>query len=191
MVSNAFRQLGATNITKADREEHDFYATEPKAVVELLKKEDFHSDILEPCCGKGHISSVLEEHGYRVTSTDIIDRGYENFAGVCNVFDMGKTDCDIISNPPYKDALKFTKHFLSMLEDGRKLALFLKIQFLEGKVRKEFFRDNPPKRIYVASGRLQCAKNGEFDKYPSSAVCYAWFVWEKGYQGLPTIDWIN
>lgn len=191
MVSNAFRLLGATNVTKADREEHDFYATEPKAVVELLRKEDFHSDILEPCCGKGHISRVLEEHGYKVKSTDIIDRGYENFDGVSNVFDISKTDCDIITNPPYKDALKFTKHFLSMIEDGAKLALFLKIQFLEGKARREFFKDNPPKRIYVASGRLNCAKNGDFDKYPSSAVCYAWFVWEKGYKGLPTIDWIN
>ena len=24
-----------------------------------------------------------------------------------------------------------------------------------------------------------------------SAVAYAWFVWEKGYQGKPVIDWIN
>ena len=190
-VSNAFRQLGCTNITKADREENDFYATEPKAVIELLKKEKFHNEILEPCCGKGHISSILEEYSYKVKSTDIIDRGYDNFNGICNVFDITKTKCDIITNPPYKNALKFTKHLLSIMEDGRKLALFLKIQFLEGKARKDFFKTNPPKNIYVASGRLNCAKNGEFDKYPSSAICYAWFVWEKGYKGYPTIDWIN
>lgn len=190
-VSNAFRQIGATNITKADREENDFYATEPKAVIELLKKENFNNEILEPCCGKGHISSILEEYGYKVKSTDIIDRGYEKFNGIGNVFDITKTKCDIITNPPYKDALKFTKHLLSIMEDGRKLALFLKIQFLEGKARKEFFNTNPPKRIYVSSGRLRCSKNGEFDKYKSSAICYAWFVWEKGYKGLPTIDWIN
>lgn len=34
-ITNSMRTLGSTSITKADREENDFYATEPKAV-ELL-----------------------------------------------------------------------------------------------------------------------------------------------------------
>lgn len=25
----------------------------------------------------------------------------------------------------------------------------------------------------------------------SSAACYAWFIWEKGYAGKPEIVWIN
>ena len=25
----------------------------------------------------------------------------------------------------------------------------------------------------------------------SSAVCYAWFVWEKGYKGDTIVKWIN
>ena len=33
--------------------------------------------------------------------------------------------------------------------------------------------------------------NGKFEKYPSSAVAYAWFVWEKGFKGDPVIKWIN
>lgn len=34
--------------------------------------------------------------------------------------------------------------------------------------------------------------NGDFEKYNySSAICYAWFVWEKGYKGKPEIEWIN
>ena len=69
--------------------------------------------------------------------------------------------------------------------------MFLKILFLEGKTRKEFFLENSPKVIYVASGRLNCAKNGDFDKYTTGAVCYAWFVWEKGFTGEPVIRWIN
>ena len=70
------------------------------------------------------------------------------------------------------------------------MAMFLKIQFLEGQERYKFFKENPPKKIYVASKRLNCAKDGDFDKYKSSAVCYAWFVWQKGYKGSPEIDWI-
>lgn len=44
----------------------------------------------------------------------------------------------------------------------------------------------------VARGykNTKCAKNGEFEKYSSSAVAYAWFIWEKGYKGNPIIKWI-
>lgn len=62
---------------------------------------------------------------------------------------------------------------------------------LEGKARKKLFASAPPKRIYVSSSRLKCAKNGKFEETGSSAAAYAWFVWEKGYKGDPTIKWIN
>ena len=36
-------------------------------------------------------------------------------------------------------------------------------------------------------------KNGDFETYKQgvgTAVAYAWFVWEKGYRGQPTVGWI-
>lgn len=41
--------------------------------------------------------------------------------------------------------------------------------------------------------RCNCAKDADFDTMPEygGAVCYAWFVWEKGYKGLPQLDWID
>ena len=69
--------------------------------------------------------------------------------------------------------------------------MFLKLTFLEGQKRKDFFLHNPPKTIYVSSSRLMCAMNGEFEKCSSRAVAYAWFVWEKGFKGDPVIKWIN
>ena len=183
-----FVTLGASNHSKLEREENDYYATEPKAVELLLEKEKFSINLLEPSCGEGHISKVLSEHGYNVTSSDLISRGFGNTQ---DFFDYKYFNGNIITNPPYKVALDFVKHSLEIIPDGNKVAMFLKLQFLEGKARKEFYKTNPPKKIYVASGRLNCAKNGEFEKYPSSAVAYAWFVWEKGYQGKPEIDWIN
>ena len=183
-----FVTLGASNHSKLERETNDYYATEPKAVELLLEKEKFSSNLLEPSCGEGHISKVLSEHGYNVTSSDLISRG---FGDTQDFFDYKYFNGNIVTNPPYKVALDFVKHSLKIIPDGNKVAMFLKLQFLEGKARKEFYKTNPPKKIYVASGRLNCAKNGEFEKYPSSAVAYAWFVWEKGYQGKPEIDWIN
>ena len=81
---------------------------------------------------------------------------------------------------------------MEIIEDGNRVAMFLKIQFLEGKARRKMFEKYPPKLIYVSSSRLRCALNGDFEKYSkSNAVCYAWYIWEKGFTGEPTIRWFN
>ena len=100
--------------------------------------------------------------------------------------------CDIITNPPYAKAQEFVEHALDIIDDGRKVAMFLKIQFLESKARRKLFEKYPPKTIYVSSTRLKCAMNGDFEKAAgATAVCYAWYVWVKGYTGDPAIKWIN
>ena len=93
--------------------------------------------------------------------------------------------------PPYKYALEFRQKALELIPVGNKVAFFLKLTFLEGQKRRKFFEKNPPKVVYVSSARLNCAKNGDFDAYKSSAMAYAWFVWEKGFTGKPVIEWIN
>lgn len=188
-ITSTLRVLGSTTVVGSDREQHDFYATEPKAVELLLDEEQFQKDILEPCCGLNHITDVLKSQGYQVTTSDLIDRGVG--AEVKDFFEYESWYGDIVTNPPYSQAVDFVEHSLKIIEEGSRVAMFLKIQFLEGKKRKEFFKKYPPKYIYVASSRLRCAKNGEFDKYGSSAVCYAWFVWEKGYRGESSVRWIN
>lgn len=183
-----FAPLAASNHSKGERQKDDYYATEPKAMHLLLEREKFSDCILEPACGEGHLSKVLESYGYNVTSEDLIDRG---FGKIKDFFERNSWRGDIITNPPYKIALDFVKHSLKIINAGNKVAMFLKIQFLEGKSRKEFFKEHPPKIIYVSSSRLNCAKNGDFDKNTSSAVCYAWFVWEKGNKEDPIVKWIN
>lgn len=59
-----------------NREKLDFYATDQRAIKELLKRETFRKHIYEPACGQGHIGKILEEHGYKVKATDICYRGY-------------------------------------------------------------------------------------------------------------------
>ena len=84
------------------------------------------------------------------------------------------------------------EHALDISSDGCKVAMFLKIQLLEGKARRDLFEKYPPKTVYVSSSRLRCAMNGDFEKYAkSTAVCYAWYVWVKGYTGDTVIKWIN
>ena len=194
--NSIYTTLGASNHTDKDRENNDYYATEPKALELLLDLEEFSPYVWECACGEGHLSEVLKAHGYNVKSSDIIDRGYPG-TEVIDFLKVSKENVkidfsrDIITNPPYKYAKEFVKHALDISMDGTKIAMFLKVQFLEGKARKELFKKNPPKRIYVSSSRLICAMNGEFEKYPSSAVAYAWFIWEKGYKGDTIVRWFN
>lgn len=193
--NSIFKTLGASNHVESDREQHDYYATDPKAVEMLLEKESFSPYIWECACGEGHISKVLEEHGYKVRTSDIIDRGLENtelidFLKVQKEDIWGDFSRDIVTNPPYKFAKEFVEKALEISADSCKIAMFLKLTFLEGQARKKMFEKYPPKRIYVFSSRVKCAKNGDFAGIGSSAVCYAWFIWEKGYRGKPLIDWL-
>lgn len=187
-----FVTLAASNHSEGERQQHDYYATEPFAMELLLAEETFSPVIWECACGEGHLSKVLEAHGFEVISTDLIYRGFDDPEPLDFLKDtLEDFEGDIITNPPYKYALEFVEQALNSVQTGKKVAMFLKLQFLEGKARKEFFLHNSPKTIYVSSSRLNCAKNGEFEKYPSSAVAYAWFVWEKGFSGDPVIKWIN
>lgn len=182
-----FATLGASNHSLGIRQINDYYATEPLATQLLLDKERFGSKVLEPACGEGHMSNELINAGYEVTSSDIVDRGY---GATEDFFLRDEWDGDIVTNPPYKYALEFARHAIDIIPTGNRVALFLKIQFLEGKSRRKFFDVHPPKIIYVSSSRLLCAKNGDFKSSPSSAVCYAWFIWETGWNGDTVIKWI-
>lgn len=181
-------KIRSSLIRKDDAEANDYYATEPKAVELLLREESFGRKIFEPACGEGHISEVLKAHGYCVCSSDLIDRGYGE---VRDFFDYKQIEegVDIITNPPYKYAKEFVEHALKISADGTKIAMLLRLTFLEGKRRRELFRNTPPQTVYVSPERLQCAKNGVFEG--SSMVAYAWFVWRKGHYGPTNIKWFN
>ena len=89
------------------------------------------------------------------------------------------------------DAQEFVEHAMELVPNGAKVAMFLKLQFLEGKARRELFKKYPPKTVYVSSSRLICAKNGDFESVTSSAVAYCWYVWVKGFKGDTIIKWCN
>lgn len=178
------------NLRSRDAESNDYYATEPKAVELLLEQETFSECVWEPACGEGHISEVLKAHGYHVYSTDLIDRGYGAGGVDFLTQDPSRTfDGDIITNPPYRYAKEFVDKAMDLVGPGHKVAMFLKLTFLEGKGRRALFRETPPKTVYVSSARLQCGKNGCFDG--TSMVAYCWIIWEKGYTGATQIKWIN
>ena len=191
--NSIFKTLGASNHTDKEREQDDFYATEPKAIDVLCEVEKFDGQIWECACGEGHLSERLKEHGYDVISSDLIDRGYGT-GGIDFLKINEQFNGNIITNPPYKYAKEFIEKALEIIPEGKKVAMFLKVQFLEGKARKAMFEKYPPKVVHVSSSRLLCAKNAKFDDMIAgggSAVAYCWYIWEKGYTGDTKLDWVN
>jgi len=188
-TKSIYSPLGASNHSDYDRVDKDYYATNPSAIDDLFKVEKFDDHIWECACGEGHLSKRMVDLGKTVRSTDLVDRGYgDQFLDflTCDIPTTG----DIITNPPYKYAVEFAKKALELTNN--KVAMFLKLTFLEGQGRVPFFKKYPPKKIWVYSFRQSVARNGEAEMFnKSSAVCYAWFIWEKGFVGAPEIGWIT
>ena len=68
--------LGARNYAQNEREENDYYATEPYAATLLMQVETFSPRIWECACGEGHLAKEFEKAGYHVFSSDLINRGF-------------------------------------------------------------------------------------------------------------------
>ena len=169
-----------------EREPDDYYPTPAYAVEELLKREEFQGEVWECACGEGDISKVFESNGFSVRSTDLIDRGFGS------QLDFLKSDVisdNIITNPPYKIALDFVMK--AKKQSRNKIAMFLKTVWLESEGRYEMFQDKefPLKCVYQFSKRVTLTKGGKKMKN-SGMIAYAWYVWEKGYEGEPVIRWI-
>jgi hypothetical protein len=172
--------------TSAGRAENDFYPTPPEATRALLDHEKFRGRIWEPACGDGAICKILEANGYNdVLATDLIDRGYGE--GGHDFFQSELRADNIITNPPFKLAERFVR--LSLAKTTGKVAMLLKLAFLEGQARKTMFQSTPFARVYVFSKRITMWRNGE-EKPSSSMMCFAWFIWEHGYTAEPIVRWI-
>ena len=150
-----YTTLGASNHTDKEREQNDYYATEPKAVELLLKLEPFSHNIWECACGEGHLVKQMRQMGYNVLASDIVNRGANDITLDFLTEGAKEVGYDIITNPPYKYATEFCYKAIDLVDEGHKVAMFLKVQFLEGKARRALFEKYPPKHVYISSSRLQ------------------------------------
>jgi len=172
------------------RVDNDFYATPEVATEALMKVEKFNGNIFEPACGDGKMSEVLKKYN-EVISSNLFDRGYGatgvNFLIATNV----KYD-NLVTNPPFNLFQEFAEK--AIREAKYKVALFGKLQALEGQKRATFLETSPLKYVYVFKKRINPLRNGsatdENGKKWASTMAFAWFVWEIGYTGSPIIKWI-
>lgn len=184
-IDETLRRAQSLVGTSKGRPEFDFYPTPPEAVEALLRVETFTGTMWEPACGDGAICKVLEAHGHKVLATDLIDRGWGESPH--DFLTSPYTADNIITNPPFTLAEQFVK--LSLERSTGKVAILGKLAFLEGAKRRKMFESTPMKKVHVFSKRITMWRNGEA-KPSSSMMAFAWYVWEHGYTGEPTVGWI-
>jgi len=170
-----------------DRQKDDFYPTPPDAIYPLLEREKFEGEIWECACGDGAISNILKEYNYNVYSSDLIHRNYGE-TGIDFLKSNKKTD-NIITNPPFKLGIDFAYHSNQLAT--KKIALFSRINFLEGVARSKMFKLTPIKKVYIFSRRITFTNPDSNKKtHGGGMLAFAWYIWERGYEGKPYIEWI-
>ena len=143
---------------------------------------------LEPACGAGHMSKVLETYFDTVVSSDAYDYGY----GAVHDFTTAPYREDefdwVITNPPFRLAEQFVLHSMNIARKG--IAILARTVFLESVGRYDaIYSTSPPTKFAQFVERVPMVK-GRLDIKATTATGYAWFVWEKGISTLPRLMWI-
>jgi hypothetical protein len=169
----------------------DCYETPACAVEALLRVESIPRRVWEPACGPGSIVRVLKAHGHKVVASDIVDYGCEDQI----VLDFLKLEEDdaamecIVTNPPYQLAEMFVRQALMC---SPLVIMLLRLAFLESVRRTDILEKSGLARIHVFRNRLPMMHRKGWDgPKASSAMPFAWFVWERDHPGPTTIDRIS
>lgn len=165
----------------------DFWKTPPQATKALLEKEHFHGNILEPACGTGEMSEELRRKYQHVYSSDIVHRGYEFQSYAFDFFEEVGIFDNVITNPPFNLAEEFVRKALDVA--SQKVAMLLKLEFLQANSRLDLFTTTPLKTVYIFSYRVPFHQSGYSE--PITNQRYAWYVWEHGHLENPQLEWIG
>lgn len=166
-----------------DRNSLDDFPTPPwatRALIEYIisKKHDVSKQsCMEPACGRGHMSKVLECYFKKTMSSDIENYGYAEQRDFLNT-PLVTNEIDwVITNPPFKAAENFVHHGLKVAKQG--VAILTRTVFIESVGRYDrLFSDNPPSIFAQFTERVPMVK-GRLDKKASTATGYCWLIWDK------------
>jgi hypothetical protein len=164
-----------------NRQTDDWYRTPPQCTRALLRVEPFDMNVWEPACGDGAISRELEAQGYKVVSSDLINRGYGT-PGIDFLATRELWATDIVTNPPFELADEFALHALEL--GVRKLALLCRANWLEGQQRYErLYSQRKLARVWTFSPRQTLWRGDDEAENDGGMTPYAWFIFERDYRG--------
>lgn len=212
MADRVFKLMGSHSAT--ERAKDDFYQSSPEianALFECVKAGIKgnkvyaagleNTVVIDSSVGTGVLLESFKNKCWSLIGYDIADRGYK-FVRVQDWLTVQPGDEAketwfyrhpkiIVQNPPFKLALEFVQHGLELLNKGELLFSLHRIQFLETRERfaKLYGNKQKPKYVFVFANRVTCVAPDVPNK-GQGAMCYAWFMWQKGFRGNTQIKWI-
>jgi hypothetical protein len=170
----------------------DLYETPPEAVRALLGVERLPLYVWEPACGPGAIAQVLRAAGHRVYATDLFDHGCPDAEAGVNFLEQLNAPSGIgciVTNPPYRLAAEFVAHALRLVP---RAVMLLRLAFLESERRSSILDRGALARVRVFRNRLPMMRRAGWNgPRASSAIAFAWFVFDRGHRGPAVIDRIS
>jgi hypothetical protein len=170
----------------------DLYETPVAASEALLRVEQLPHGLWEPATGRNAITNVLRRAGHHVIASDIADYGSTsvNFYADFLTMPVMPSGCEaIVTNPPFQLIGKFARHALDL---APKVYLLARLAFLESKGRTDILECRGLARVLVFKERLEMMhRAGWSGPRASSAMCFAWFCWNRDHTGLATLQRIS
>ena len=176
------------NNSKGQRKKSDFYETPYSITQQLLDVLEIEKDsfILEPACGGGAITKVLELNNFSNLESYDIEKDFLKEERVLG-FDY------VITNPPFSLAKEFILKSKEVCRKG--FYMLLPLSYLHGKERHDIIYQNNNfmlKTVYVFTRYPMLGDKLRDDgKYRTGMMVYAWFYFENGFVGDSSIKWID
>jgi hypothetical protein len=193
----------ATANTKRNKDAHsnDLYTTSKESLQLLWENAprilQRATTVVDNSFGLGDITRFFKDKGKKVRGMDLVNYGDEYAAHLDSV-EYGdfldatphklSTETVMVFNPPFTLTYEFVNKSLQLCDN---LFMFNRLNTLESIKRAEKFKSKewPLKKVYIFSRRVSCPKGTDYEPSPN-ATAYAWYEFEVGYEGEPTICWI-
>lgn len=180
-----------------ERDPNDWYVEPKECSAALFGAERFVGNVWDPACGIGHIVETARAANITVFGSDIIVRN--EYCEMPLDFLSAKGDeyvfTNIVSNPPFGVAEEFYHHAMELLPNQGKLALILPMVWLSGFSKKRHWLPSSPLiKFYSISPRPSMPPGAVIQagiKAGNGTKDFAWFVWQKGYNGSAEVGFLN
>lgn len=172
-----------------EREKDDFYPTPAALTRPMLRLERFDGGVWECACGNGAMVDVLTEFGHPIVATDLVERGPYKPGGRDFLMEPRLLAPNIVTNPPFKLWREFAQHAVAL--GAQKIVLLGRLLNLEGIANSTMMRGTGLTRVLISAGRVNMAPPGAMKKGHGTVIAYAWFVWERGHVGPPSVHWFS
>jgi hypothetical protein len=172
------------------REKHDNYVEPFWCSERLFEVEDFRPGIWDPCCGFGRIPDSAVKAGLYAIGTDVVDRGYRDFAQHVDFLSMesGRSP-HIVCNPPFNAVGKFARKALNL--GAVKVAMIFPTARLNAA---HWLHETPLARVWLMTPRPSMPPGHTIaagKKPKGGKMDFCWLVWERGYAGIPEMRWLR